>query len=307
MNLLLFFTLAICGGWARIQHETSTGGSRFARHPQKSLGGSSKGATGPIGATGATGATGSSGTFGRTGATGATGPAGDANLSLSLIEEYFFIQVPEVLEGLEGNERNARDNEATYASWTTWIVPSGVNQLNAEVWGAGGGSISDSEVVAYAGGSCGYVRASFPVTPGQVFNITVGAGVTGDSGEDSSVTDLASTFVFASGGGNVGTEDSPGFGGGFSATSGPGISVYAILGQQGARFQMGVFTLTFGGASNGGGPGGSSLWDESQPVAETVLPATWGAGSWGTRNGTIAGANGFVVLSYTIGTEIVSH
>ena len=64
----------------------------------------------------------------------------------------------------------------------TWIVPEGVNSINVKVWGGGGAGAHGSQGKLPAadggggGGGGGYASANIAVSPGQAYDIVVGAG-----------------------------------------------------------------------------------------------------------------------------------
>ena len=60
---------------------------------------------------------------------------------------------------------------------TTWVCPSGVTSVQVESWGGGGGGGGVSGKFAAAGGAAGgsYVEYTMSVTPGNTYQITVGA------------------------------------------------------------------------------------------------------------------------------------
>jgi trimeric autotransporter adhesin len=54
---------------------------------------------------------------------------------------------------------------------TTWTVPAGVTEIWAKCWGAGAGGVG-----AWGGGG-GYIWGAMAVTPGEVLDILLGAGL----------------------------------------------------------------------------------------------------------------------------------
>ncbi|MCB0649484.1 MAG: hypothetical protein KDC49_22600 [Saprospiraceae bacterium] len=59
-------------------------------------------------------------------------------------------------------------------STTSWVVPSGVNSITLEVWGAQGAQAIDRLPTNGEGGLGGYAKGDLAVTPGQTIYITVG-------------------------------------------------------------------------------------------------------------------------------------
>jgi uncharacterized repeat protein (TIGR01451 family) len=72
----------------------------------------------------------------------------------------------------------------TTAGNSTWVVPAGVTSVQVEVWGGGGGSGGAGAHFASTGGGSGgsFVEFTVPVTPGNTYNLTVGAGGTAGAG-----------------------------------------------------------------------------------------------------------------------------
>ena len=73
----------------------------------------------------------------------------------------------------------------TTAGNATWTCPTGVTFVQVEAWGGGGGSGGAGAHYASTGGGAGgsYVKVtSFAVTPGTVYQLTVGAGGTAGVG-----------------------------------------------------------------------------------------------------------------------------
>lgn len=76
----------------------------------------------------------------------------------------------------------------------TWTVPPGCTEVDVFLVGAGGGCSHNSSIGVPAGGGGGYTKTykrattgyrdggAVSVIPGQVINIVVGAGVSGNNG-----------------------------------------------------------------------------------------------------------------------------
>src|SRR5687767_8944602 len=62
---------------------------------------------------------------------------------------------------------------------STWTVPSGVTTITVQVWGGGGrgGTRTTAGEGGGAGGG-GFSKKTFSVTPGTVYNLSVGGGST---------------------------------------------------------------------------------------------------------------------------------
>ena len=70
-----------------------------------------------------------------------------------------------------------------------WTVPTGVTQIQVELWGAGGGggagSANECCGTHPGGGGGGYAKYTLSVTPGTAYTICAGAGGRGGAGNDS--------------------------------------------------------------------------------------------------------------------------
>jgi len=78
----------------------------------------------------------------------------------------------------------------TFTSSGTWTCPTGVSNITAEVWGAGGSGGTGGAFNTTQGGGGGaggnYIKATYTVTPGNSYSYTVGSG--GSSGSDGGYT-----------------------------------------------------------------------------------------------------------------------
>lgn len=89
------------------------------------------------------------------------------------------------------------------AGASTWVCPTGVTSITVEAWGAGGGGQrANGNPSAGGGGSGGgYVRTTYVVTPGATYNFYVGAGGSGNSGQNGEGSWFNNnTTIFAVGG-----------------------------------------------------------------------------------------------------------
>jgi hypothetical protein len=105
----------------------------------------------------------------------------------------------------------------------TFTVPAGVSTLTVVVSGGGGGNASgDGGRPGYSGGYGAKVTATVAVTPGQSFNIYVGAAGTygNNSGSGSPGVGGSSSVAAGGGGGWAGPSGSSGHGGGGGGASG---------------------------------------------------------------------------------------
>lgn len=100
----------------------------------------------------------------------------------------------------------------TFTASGAFTVPSGVHSIDVKVWGGGGGSGGSvsAQYAAGGGGGGGYTRKTLGVSPGDVLNITIGAGGTmngsgtnGSAGGTSSVVQAGTGIVLASASGGA--------------------------------------------------------------------------------------------------------
>lgn len=197
----------------------------------------------------------------------------------------------------------------------SWVCPAGVFSIKVESWGGGGagGGVSGSNAKSGGGGGGGAytIVNSVAVSPGTTYNITVGLGNTGSTGNGAdggntffnASTALANggsgggandgaggaggTGTFKGGNGYNGSGSNPGGGGGSGGTSSNGNS---------ATNRNGASAVTGGGA---GGDGPSSANDGSDGNS----PGGGGGGARKTKNGGNKsggnGADGKLIISYT--------
>ena len=143
-----------------------------------------------------------------------------------------------------------------------FAIPNGVTQITVKLWGGGGGGGWAGLGVIAPGGGGGFAEQTLSVSPGQVLNVTVGAG----GGAPSSC---------AVGGGA--------FGGGMSAVSLGGF-YYAIAGGGGGGGAM--------GSGSGGAGGGAGTAGGNNPYGlNGGGPGTDGIGNGGVSGG-IGGGGG---------------
>ena len=112
------------------------------------------------------------------------------------------------------------------AGTTSWTVPACVTSITVQAWGGGGGGGGAIAIVrnsgagteacsgAGGGGGGGFTSMVLAVTPGQVYNITVGAGGTGGTSGNGSWTGIS-------------TMPTSGVNGGASSFIGPGATLNA--------------------------------------------------------------------------------
>ncbi len=168
----------------------------------------------------------------------------------------------------------AGSHSQAFTSSGTWTAPAGINTVWLTGWGGGGGGAAGDTTTSLSSGGGGGSALStlvIPVTPGNNYTVTIGAG--GTAGNDGANTTFGSLATFV-GGGKAGSPNRN-----FSGGNSPGI-VSSTL----------VFTTGFGGnqayasvqSSTGyaGGAGGS----------DSV--AYFGAGGGGGGPGGVGGTGG---------------
>lgn len=166
----------------------------------------------------------------------------------------------------------------SYTASGTWTAPAGVSSVDVEVWGgggAGGGNQTNSDGGGGGGGGAYSKTTAIPVTPGNVYTVTVGAGGIGGTGTGGTGGD--SWFI------NATTIRAKGGTGGAAPVGGNG-GVAGVGGSAAAGIGITKFSGGNGGTGRNnntgrGGPGGSS--------AGTAAAGTSGLVVW---NGTIAAA-----------------
>jgi hypothetical protein len=172
----------------------------------------------------------------------------------------------------------------TFFEDDTWTCPDHVTSVTVECFGGGGGGggvNEDADTSGGGGGGGGYSKyTNLTVTPGETYDITVGAGGTagaigGGNGGNGSATDFSysgSALCKAFGGTGGQGESGGGFGaGGIGASTGSAIGTTKFTGGNGAA-----------GDSAGGGGGTSGASSGNGTAATTSTGATkTGAGSGG--------------------------
>jgi len=190
----------------------------------------------------------------------------------------------------------------TFQASGTFTVPSGITQVEVELWGGGSGSYASIGNIASGGGSGGgYARKRIPnLAPGQAIAVTIGAG--GAGGTTSGVAPTAGgtssfgSYVNATGGSlnPLATVASPQNG---ATPSGVGVggdvNLAGSAGQAGLLNQGGL-----GGAAPMGGAQNSGTWG-----LPGVFPGGGASGAGtGANNATpyngAAGAGGLVVVRW---------
>jgi PEGA domain len=267
---------------------TGPAGSVGAVGPQGPVG-----ATGPMGPQGPQGPKGDAGATGAVGATGATGPAGPAGPVGNTGPTG-----PIGPQGPVGPPGPGLNGKQEFQSTSTFVVPTGVNRLSVELYGAGGGGAVVPCNGGGGGGGGAYTSTILAVQEGQVLTITVGAkgraGTTavppGGNGGDTQVVDANNNVLAVAYGGNAGQPypppgitcgtPVPGAAGGavdpnaaisHSGPSAPNGFSPNDLGAVG--YQVAGFALQPNGQFGGGGQG--SFFPPAQPGQGGYALLTW--------------------------------
>jgi hypothetical protein len=170
------------------------------------------------------------------------------------------------------------DAAGTYS----FVVPGGVTELTAKVWGAGGGGAT-SGALSRVGGGGGFGQARLAVVPGEVLTVRVGAG------------GLAMDFTGFTGSATWPTNALPSWGGNlcgvFRGASLPSATPLVIGGSGGGAGLANTTTAAnyssggAGGGSSGGSTGGS--FGVNATGGTQIAPGAAGTNAGGT-NGPLA-------------------
>lgn len=190
----------------------------------------------------------------------------------------------------------------TYTASGIFVVPTGVSQVEVELWGGGSGSFASTAGTSSGGGSGGgYARKRIVgLTPGQQVSVSVGAGGVGGTTTGGAATAGGSsgfgTFVSATGGSlnYLATAASP-----QNGATPPGVGIGGDVNLSGSAGQAG-----FGYQ---GGMGGAAAMGGAQNSGTTGVPGLFpGGGASGAGTGSnsstpyagAAGAAGMVVVRW---------
>ncbi|WP_202931081.1 glycine-rich domain-containing protein [Aminipila terrae] len=227
--------------------------------------------------------------------------------------------------------KNIQKDLTVLASSGTYTVPAGVNVIDVFLCGGGGGGGGGSYGQAGGGGGGGecYFFPKIPVTPGQSFNVVVGAGGTAgnpggfgsfssymaSNGSDGGNTSFGYFTVYGgkggyangnggngNGGGGVGSSNAslPGANGGSSANfTGGGGSSDRNPGINTQKDYPTFYGRVFGGGGGGGGSHGGTtggLGGNSNAgnggAGSAYTPASPGANGTATTGGGAGGGGG---------------
>jgi len=142
-------------------------------------------------------------------------------------------------------------SQQTFTANGNFTVPAGVTSINVQAWGGGGagGQASIFSVGKGGGGGGAYASSILAVTPGNTYNVTIGAGGTAPNQTTESTAGGSTSFdalVIAQGGNNGNNTNSSGTGG-VGGLASESIGTTKFNGGNGGN-----------GNTNSGGGGGSS-------------------------------------------------
>ncbi len=157
----------------------------------------------------------------------------------------------------------------------TWTCPAGVSSITVECWGGGGGGGGCGAAYTGAGGGAGgsYVEYTYSVTPGTIYNLTVGAGGTGGA-------------EGAAGTGTSGGTGGSSYFGNSTAGSSSGASVLAVGGPGGTADN----TAGTSGSNYHTSSGGNASAETSGNLPASGTTYDYAGTSGGTGPGTSKGA-----------------
>jgi len=212
----------------------------------------------------------------------------------------------------------------TFDSSGTWTAPAGIYSITVECWGGGGGGGGSTRRQSNGGGGGGgggYAKSTnISVTPGQSYQVTIGAGGTGGgqgaNGRDGGSSSFNNNTVVASGGSGGGVGNATPGTAGAGGTNNTGDTTYnGGNGAAGTNPTGGGGGEGSGSTSNGndasgstggsgtdGGDGGNGGASSTNGSAGTIPGGGGGgAGRGRTFRGYSGGAGGAgrCIISYT--------
>lgn len=190
--------------------------------------------------------------------------------------------------GLAGEIRSQVVSTITTVGAGSWTAPCGISSITIECWGAGGaGADATGNTSAGGGGSGGgYVKATYTVVPGNIYNYFVGTGGSNGGNGTASWFDNSSLVNAAGGSGatNVSTASTWGTGAAAISTGNAGGTTFSTYGGAGGNAGN-----NFSGG--GGSSGGSTASSSGSGMTGGAAPTDGFAGAGG-RNTNGDGANG---------------
>ena len=178
----------------------------------------------------------------------------------------------------------------------SWTVPLGVTSLSVECQGGGGGgggasgSSGTYGTTGGGGGGGGYAAATAAVTPGLVFNYTVGTGGSAGAGGGTAVGGTGGTTTFVGTGFNLSALGGTGGhctnvdnGNALAGTGGTGAG--GTLNRTGGNGSVGTVSTTSWGGGGGGGAGNGSNGSTGGPGTGTANGGAGGSVGTGTAGG----------------------
>jgi uncharacterized repeat protein (TIGR01451 family) len=167
-----------------------------------------------------------------------------------------------------------------------FVVPEGVTSLSAQLWGAGGGTVSGDGTGRRAGGAGGFTAGAVSVSGGELMTITVGAGGASDGmpgyGGGGAGGTSAHGVTGGSGGGMSALWEGPSgstpllvAGGGGGAGTGSG----SVRGNETGAGANGDLATAISGGAGGGVDGGTSGLPGSGLGATQIAGGSAGSGT----------------------------
>lgn len=209
-----------------------------------------------------------------------------------------------------------------YTANDTWVCPEGVTKVFVETYGAGGGGRTDTTNGGGGGGGGAYSSGTITVTPGVSYSIVVGTGGGAGTAGGDSYFDAGAAVKAKGGSGGTGTAGAAGgvaasgagstkwgggTGGAFNATKGGGGGGAAGASVNGKN---GLLDANGGGVASNAGAGFGAGGQGNTAASGSNGTAYGGGGGGGTKTASTTGgtgANGAVILTYSVIVDVVSN
>jgi hypothetical protein len=180
-----------------------------------------------------------------------------------------------------------------FTSSNTYTVPAGVYSLTVLLVGGGGGGGASSAGFADGGGGGGaggvIYNTTYPVTPGQVLSVAIGAGGRGGAGyaylsdangpTQGTNTNLGSVFAIGGGIGGYSVTSSPGVGGAGGSGGGANGTYGGNTGGSGVAGQGNAGGSSIDNGGNGGGGGAGAVGGNNSGAGGAGVTITLGGSS----------------------------